>query len=528
MKKLFCIVTLVALLLGCMTLSAAADHDYADFGLNEPGGLTTLSEDLQVLTLKGHTYRRMDLTKFNLMLGGGVNLILSDSQKSTIESGLVYWDMDQVTAKVVLELAEGAQMTLYFVNDNHRNQIEALLSGNDILVRTNLNYTMEDPLIAPIADFRGPVITMDNRSLSGAYSFTVAAYVDGLQLSYTKGILLDDRSGTLYYLDYDDNGFAVNEYSQSMDITVQVHEVTNAALKAELNKNGVGVIDDGEVPDTFLSDDLQSLTLKGEIFRRMDLSGFELLLENSGSLHLSVVQKKNRQITTGSVSWDDDFNAAHVTLEYADGTQVSMYFINSSRYYQTEALISGEDIDARVEFYWPEEHHVIAPFEHFKGALKHVSDGELNSFNTFEVYGHVEGLELRLRKGLILAGKDTLYYMDFAENGIDPNAYYDYEPQGKQVYEITDAALKAELMTYIQAYYDDGVGIFYDDAFTEKLSTGVLIALFAGVPGLILICAVVLGIKSKGYQRKTWIVTAALSGCTVVVFSVITVLVMRI
>ena len=284
--------------------------------------------------------------------------------------------------------------------------------------------------------------------------------------------------------------------------------------------------DPEEIPDTFLSEDMQVLTLKGETYHRMNLSGFELSLENYGKLPLSEDQKG--QIANNTVWWDGYRITAQVALEYVDGTEITMYFVNDHRRSAVEALASGEDIEGRVEFYWPEDHTVIAPLSDFKGTPKPISYGDLSGYNIFEVYGHVEGLNLQYRKGLVLENRGIVYYLDFAENGIDPNTYYEYEYSTKQVYEITDEALKAELSKYIGEYYDDGVGMFYDEAFTEKLSAGVLIVLFAGVPAAILIWAVVLLIKSKGYQRKSWIVTAGLSGCTVVVFTIVTVLIMRI
>lgn len=319
MKKLFCIITLVTLLLGCLTLSAAAEHDYAAFGLTTPSGMPTLSEDMQVLSLKGHTYRRIDLTKFILNIGGGVNgasLELSDTQKGVIKQGLVYWDMEQTVAKVVLELEAGAEMTLYFVNDNYRSQAEALLSGENIDVQINFYWPTEYELITPLSDLQGTPITVHNDFVRESNTFNVFAHVDPLSISYQKGILLDNR-GTLYYLDFEANGMLSSNYYVGKDIYVMIYEITNEDLKVELSK-------------------------------------------------------------------------------------------------------------------------------------------------------------------------------------------------------------------CIQEYYDDGVGVFYDDNFTEQLSTGILIFLFIGVPGLILVCAVVLLIKSKGYQRKNWIVTAVLSVCTVAVFAIVTVLIMRI
>lgn len=270
---------------------------------------------------------------------------------------------------------------------------------------------------------------------------------------------------------------------------------------------------------TSLSEDMQVLTIYGKTYHRMDLSAFDLYNESGTDLYLSASQQE--QIKHGFVLFDTSLITAQVTLEFKDGSSMSMFFINDAFRSQVETLMTSEDINGQVQFYWPNEYVVTAPLSDFRGTPVTVSQHILNQANEFAVNAKMDGLELQYQKGTVLEEKGVLYYVDFKENGIEAADYYKNHRTSLEGYEITDEALKAELTKYIQAYYDDGVGVFYDDDFTEKLSTGVLIFLFGVVPLGILILAVVLARRSKGYQRITWIVTGGLSSGTLAVFLLI-------
>ena len=130
MKKLICTLTVLLLLLGCLTIPAAAGEDiavtevvpykedYATMVLD-----ATLSEDLQVLTMNGETYHRMDLTNFELYHNYGSELTLSDSQKEQIKTSEIWYDDQLLTAQVTLSYRDGFEASMYFVLDSRRSEV---------------------------------------------------------------------------------------------------------------------------------------------------------------------------------------------------------------------------------------------------------------------------------------------------------------------------------------------------------------------------------------------------------------------
>ena len=283
---------------------------------------------------------------------------------------------------------------------------------------------------------------------------------------------------------------------------------------------GTNIADFGlEVSAPVISEDLQTLTMNGETFHRMDLSDLDYYLEEGYSLDLTESQKA--LVKRAMVYQDWEKMIAEVELYYRDGATLTLTFAADSRRAQLEQLLTGEDIEGLVEFYWPEDVIVSGPMGSFKENPVTLDSRVLDYCNEFQVFGSVEGLETRVLKGALLEEKGSLYYVEFKENDIDPNEFFPAKYTRLEGYEITDETLKSQLMECIESYYSDGSGMFYDDEFTEQLSAVILTVLFGAVPLGILALAVVLALRSKGYQRITWIVTSCLSGGALTVFIII-------
>ena len=270
-----------------------------------------------------------------------------------------------------------------------------------------------------------------------------------------------------------------------------------------------------------LSEDLQTLTIDGETYHRFNTTTLLYDIYEEMSLELSETQKEI--FLDGSVYFSPDKIIADVTIRYKDGASISAGYVKDSAREQMEDLTQNKNMNGSVEFYWPEEITVSAPMEDFKGEAVELDSLVLDYCNFFQVYGSVSTYEIITLQGSLLEEQGELYYVDFSENPrIVPDKFFPHEYTSLKGYKIPDGTLKSQLTKAIDAYYSDGLGVLYDDDFSEKLSTVLLIFLFAGIPSLILIWSVVLLIRSKGYQRKTWAVTAGMACGTLVVFAIVT------
>ena len=262
-----------------------------------------------------------------------------------------------------------------------------------------------------------------------------------------------------------------------------------------------------------------TLTIDGETYHRMDTTRLEYPLENQSSIALTDAQQL--QLKDALVHTDADNIIAEVSLTYQDGASLLAGYVKDSQRDQLTALLEDENTKATVEFWYTEGKYPISPVKDFKGTSVTLHQQILHYCDQFIVYGVSEELDIRSILGVVLAEGGKFYYVDAKETGYHPYDYDLWEYASLDGYEITDEALLATLEANTAEYYSDGVGMLYDDQFTEMLSIAVLVLVFGILPGALLILAVIFLIRNKGYQRKTWTVTAGLAGSVLTVFGVL-------
>lgn len=277
-------------------------------------------------------------------------------------------------------------------------------------------------------------------------------------------------------------------------------------------------------PSITLSEDLQTLTIDGETYHRMDTSSLDYWYGEDYTVQLTDAQKT--QLKDVNVTLDPEQIVADVFMYFRDGSTLYCSYVKDSHREQLTDLIEGSQTEAQVDFYWPEDTIVSAPIDDFKGTPVQLGSYELNYCDWFTVYGSVSELEVRSIIGSLLVEQGKYYYVDFAEHPqIIPYDFYPPDYDTLNAYEITDEALLQELEIAVNEYYSDGTGIFYDDSFTENLSTVVLVLIFGVIPGAVLVLAVIFLIRRKGYQRLTWSITAGFAAAELVVFVILTVII---
>jgi hypothetical protein len=254
----------------------------------------------------------------------------------------------------------------------------------------------------------------------------------------------------------------------------------------------------------------------------MDVSAFECDYYDTISVPLSESQRMQIANATMFYSYHNDI-IVKLDLAYTDGATLSATYVKDSYRDRLTAMLEDELGNATVEFWFDTRTPTVAPIKDFKGIPMILKGDILDYGDNFTVYGIRDDLDLRCHLGVVIVEGGKFYYADFKENGLpSPRDGFDIWPYSTlKGYEITDPALLESLKNNTEAYYSDGVGALYDDDFTEDMSIGVLVLLFGILPGFVLILAVVLLIRNKGYQRKTWAVTAGIAASELAVFGVL-------
>lgn len=276
----------------------------------------------------------------------------------------------------------------------------------------------------------------------------------------------------------------------------------------------------------FLSEDFTTLTIDGETYHRMDISYFEnYTLENE--LFIALTDDQQLQVKNATLATDSKKIIASVSITYRDGSSFSAGFVKDSQRDRLTALLEDENTTAWVEFWNAYSVSATAPIKNFKGKPVQLRDNFLNYCDQFFVYGINYNINIRCILGVVLTHEGKFYYVDAQETGYNPYDSDLWSYDFLDGYEITNEALLTALQENTEEYYSDGVGMLYDDDFTEDMSIGVLVLLFGILPGFVLILAVILLIRSKGYQRKTWAVTAGIAASELAVFGVLVGIFMR-
>jgi hypothetical protein len=251
----------------------------------------------------------------------------------------------------------------------------------------------------------------------------------------------------------------------------------------------------------------------------MDISYLDYSLENE--LSIALTDEQQLQVKKATLETDSKDIIALVSLTYQDGSTLSAGFVKDSQRERLTALLEDENTTAWVEFWNSYSQSITSPIKNFKGTPTKLDRKFLNYCDQFNVYGINYNINIRSILGVVLTHDGKFYYVDAQETGYNPYDSDLWSYDFLDGYEITNEALLTALQENTEEYYSDGVGMLYDDDFTEDMSIGVLVLLFGILPGFVLILAVVLLIRSKGYQRKTWAVTAGIAASELAVFGVL-------
>lgn len=271
-----------------------------------------------------------------------------------------------------------------------------------------------------------------------------------------------------------------------------------------------------------LSDDLQTMTINDKTYSRADLSAMDLYYDVE-SYPVQVPQQLQSQLKQASAYTAQNQWIVSVELYYLDGSRQDICFVYDGVRSELLRLCQDDELICSVQVWWEDVPSVSASISRFKGTPTMLESSELTFLDAHHVTYFYRELDANVHRGFVCEYMETFYYVDFQENNIvNPVGFFPHSgPDALMAYEITDTDLIERLDELIESEYSGETEI------GQILSALFLCFVFAVIPGVIMIVCVIFSIRSKGYYRLTWAVTAGLCAAELGVFAIIVSLILR-
>lgn len=266
--------------------------------------------------------------------------------------------------------------------------------------------------------------------------------------------------------------------------------------------------------DSFtLSEDLMTLTWKGKSYVRMDTSCTTFYNCENIDLDPQLTPQQREQFIDWTFNLSEDGYMIDAALYYRTGGFLSCSYILEEFAPQLDAYQKADGVDCRIEI---DLEPIIVPEARLKGQPTTLSGKTLEQANQYDVYADVTDEFFYISTGTLLIHQGKFYYVDHSEMTRNPGYFDPYEYETLDCYQITDEELCQKL---------NGLGLSEDDleALLELGTEVLVVFIFGLVPAGILVLALVLLIKRKGYYKVTWGITAGF--CVAELITFVTVLV---
>lgn len=269
-------------------------------------------------------------------------------------------------------------------------------------------------------------------------------------------------------------------------------------------------------PTATFSDDLRTVYFNETEYLRFNA---EYLVDNTRQMvNVKISESQKTEIKEAKLYSDYKNCVIRGVFKYADGTELTAYYIKKDAYSDAEKIINGKNVEAVIDFVNVPDITVTT------GALK---SGDKKTFLienttlTFEVSAYAADGIAKFTIGLIAVYDGAYYYFDYAENAksfglcLSPWAYVIDE--NHPLYRQIDAS--------VQKYYNTGFGFLYSDDLVNIIAIISLLLIFVIAPAVIAVIFTVKAIIKKGTYRKIYIVIASLSAALLIVSVIISVII---
>jgi hypothetical protein len=240
------------------------------------------------------------------------------------------------------------------------------------------------------------------------------------------------------------------------------------------------------------------------------------------TVELSATQQES--IDNVNILANESCSLLEVEMAFKDGSLLTAYFMKEDAIDTYNKMVSAPDALYTVDFKYPNNNQVPGIKELYTANPVVLDELEINRSDSYDVYINIQE-DMRLLVGALLITDDHYYYVDFKEIGV--TGLYNFNPyefSALSAYEITDTSLLEAIKTGETAYYNDDLGFFYDDNFTEAVAQLFLIIVFAVLPAIALILFLILAIRAKGIYKKLFAIICGCSGVELILFTIIAII----
>ena len=265
-----------------------------------------------------------------------------------------------------------------------------------------------------------------------------------------------------------------------------------------------------------LSDDLQTLTMDGWSYSRADLSAMGVYY-NSTIYHIQVPKHLQSQLKQAVAYVNSNNWVISLELYYVDGSCQDICFVYDEVRAELVGMCQDEDLVCGLTMWWEDDPSFTTPISRLKGTPATLDGSDIAYNDYYEMTHYYKELDCYIYRGMITEYWGQYYYVDYLENSIyNPSSFYPNEDIGQlKAYEITDPELIAQIDEAIATEYSSSTEV------GQVLSAIFLCFVFALIPLGILILSGICTIRSKGYYRLAWGVTAGLCAAELSVFAII-------
>lgn len=272
-----------------------------------------------------------------------------------------------------------------------------------------------------------------------------------------------------------------------------------------------------------LSEDYKTLYCGDEVYTRFSDSTVNVDIINNVANVVELSDTQKKEIEEVSVETNEAGSIIWADIYFNDGANLKVAFLNEDYIEEYNNIMEGESGNYTINFGWPEENIVKAQKESFFGESVNLFINQFVLTDYFDVVAMASDESFYVSKGQLLIYDDEYYYVDFEKAEVDSEDFYIENYSNLVAYKITDMDLRLQIEEAMQKYYDDDLGIFFDDDFTESVANIFLIVIFAVIPFAIFVTFLILALRSKTIYKKFFTVICALSASELFIFAVVTI-----
>ena len=265
-----------------------------------------------------------------------------------------------------------------------------------------------------------------------------------------------------------------------------------------------------------LSEDLQTLTMDDRTYSRTDLSAMDPCFIST--IHYVQTPSHLQSQLKYAVAYANSNNwVISLELYYVDGSRQDIYFAYDEVRDQLLDLCQDDELVCGLTMWWEDDPSFTAPISQLKDTPTTLDSFEIAYEEYYPITHYYREMDCHIYRGMLCLYQGTYYYVDYLENNIhNPSSFYPEEYTGQlKAYEITNPKLVEQLDNTVESQYGSS------DDMGQILSGMFLCFLFAVIPLGIMIPCAIFAIRSKGYYRLTWTVTAGLCAAELVIFLIV-------